>query len=99
MALQKTIIKNNGVEMSYHRITSVDLIMVETNSNDEDSLRLIIRLQSYLNKEYRDKNCPIDSEHYMIPITTDEGTEVSGIRQFAYDKLKELPEWSDAVDC
>ena len=45
MALQKTITKNNGVEMSYHRITGVDL-MVETNSNDKDSLRLMIRLQS-----------------------------------------------------
>ena len=98
MALQKTITKNNGVEMSYHRITDVNL-MVETNSNNEDSLRLIIRLESYLNKEYRDKNCPIDSEHYMIPLTTDESAEISGIRQFAYDKLKELPEWSDAVDC
>ena len=98
MALQKTIIKNNGVEMSYHRITDVGL-MVETNSNDEDSLRLIIRLQSYLNKEYRDRNCPIDSEHYMIPLSTDESTEISSIRQFAYAKLKELPEWSDAVDC
>ena len=98
MALQKTITKNNGVEMNYHRITSVDLI-VGTNSNDEDSLRLIIRLESYLNKEYRDKNCPIDSEHYMIPLTTDESTEILGIRQFAYDKLKELPEWADAIDC
>ena len=98
MALQKTIIKNNGVEMSYHRITGVDL-MVETNSNDEDNLRLMIRLQSYLNKEYRGRSCPIDSEHYMIPLTTDESTEISGIRQFAYDKLKELPEWADAVDC
>ena len=98
MALNKKITKNNGVEMSYHRITGVDLV-VETNSNDEDSLRLIIRLQSYLNKEYRDRNCPIDSEHYMIPLTTDESTEISGIRQFAYAKLKELPEWTDAVDC
>lgn len=42
MALQKTIIKNNGIEMNYHRITGVDL-MVETNSNDEDNLRLTIR--------------------------------------------------------
>ena len=98
MALQKTIIKNNGVEMNYHRITGVDLIVV-TNSNDEDSLRLIIRLESYLNKEYRDKNCPIDSEHYMIPITSDESVEISGIRQFAYAKLKELPEWVDAINC
>ena len=98
MALQKTIIKNNGVEMSYHRITGVDL-MVETNSNDEDNLRLMVRLESYLNKEYRDRNCPIDSEHYMIPLTTDESTEISGIRQFAYAKLKKLPEWTDAVDC
>ena len=98
MTLQKTIIKNNDVEMSYHKITDVNL-MVNTNSNDEDSLKLIIRLQSYLNKEYRDKNCPIDSEHYIIPITTDKSTEISGIRQFAYAKLKEMPEWSDAVDC
>lgn len=98
MALQKTIIKNNGVEMSYHKITGVDL-MVETNSNDEDNLRLMIRLQSYLNEEYRDRNCPIDSEHYMISLSTDESTEISGIRQFAYAKLKELPEWEDAINC
>ena len=98
MAFQKLIKKENGVEMSYHRITGVDL-MVETNSNDEDSLRLMVRLQSYLNKEYRDRNCPIDSKYYMIPITTDESAEISGIRQFAYAKLKELPEWEDAADC
>lgn len=98
MALNKTITKNNGVEMNYHRITGVDLI-VETNSNDEDNLRLVIRLESYLNKEYRDKDCSIDLEHYMIRLATDESTEFSGIRQFAYDKLKELPMWSDAVDC
>ena len=98
MALQKTITKNNGVEMNYHRITGVDLI-VETNNNDEDNLRLVIRLESYLNKEYRDKDCPIDSEHYMIRLATDESTEILGIRQFAYDKLKELPEWVDAINC
>lgn len=78
--------------MSYHRITSVDLI-VDTNSNDEDNLRLMIRLQSYLNKEYRDRNCPIYSEHYMISLSTDEGTEISSIHQLAYDKLKELLKW------
>lgn len=98
MAIQKTIIKNNGVEMSYHRITNVDL-MVGTNNSDEDNLKLMIRLQSYLNEEYRDRNCPVDSEHYMISLSTDESTEISGIRQFAYDKLKELPEWADAIDC
>ena len=98
MALQKTIIKNNGVEMSYHRITGVDL-MVGTSNSDEDNLKLMIRLQSYLNKEYRDRNCPVDSEHYMISLSTDESTEISGIRQFAYAKLKEMPEWSDAINC
>lgn len=35
----------------------------------------------------------------MIPLTTDESTEISGIRQFTYAKLKELSEWTDAVDC
>ena len=35
----------------------------------------------------------------MIPLTTDESTEILGIRQFAYDKLKEMPMWADAVDC
>ena len=84
--------------MSYHRITNVDL-MVGTSNSDEDNLKLMIRLQSYLNKEYRDRNCPVDSEHYMISLSTDESTEISGIRQFAYAKLKEMPEWSDAIDC
>ena len=84
--------------MSYHRITNVDL-MVGINNSDDDNLKLMIRLQSYLNKEYRNKNCPIDSEYYVIQLNTDEGSEVSGIRQFAYVKLKELPELADAIDC
>jgi hypothetical protein len=94
MALNKKITKENGVETSYHRITGVCL-EVEA----ENSLMLIIRLESYLDREYRDKAQPIYSKNYNLPLTSDESTDNMGIRQFAYDKLKQLLEWSDAVDC
>ena len=94
MALTKKVIKENGIETSYHRITGVYL-EVETENN----LMLIIRLESYLDREYRDKAQPIYSKNYNLPLTSDESAENMGIRQFAYDKLKQLPEWADAVDC
>ena len=47
------------------------------------------------NKSTDDKTTISESENS----STDESTEISGIRQFAYAKLKELPEWADAVDC
>ena len=94
MALSKKITKENGIETSYHRITGVYL-EVET----EDRLMLIIRLESYLDREYRDKAQPIHSKNYNLLLTSDESVENMSIRQFAYDKLKQLPEWADAVDC
>ena len=84
----------NSIETSYHRITGVSL-EVET----EKRLMLIVRLESYLDREYRDKTQPIYSKNYHLPLTSDESVENISIRQFAYDKLKELPEWADAVDC
>lgn len=93
MALSKTIKKENGVETSYHKIKGVYL-QVEDNGE----LMLVIRLESYLNREYRAKNKPISSKNYNIFLSSDEVDNLS-IRQYAYSKLKELPEWSDAVDC
>ena len=84
----------NSIETSYHRITGVSL-EVET----EKRLMLIVRLESYLDREYRDKTQPIYSKNYHLPLTSDESVENISIRQFAYDKLKELPEWEDAIDC
>ena len=84
----------NSIETSYHRITGVSL-EVET----EKRLMLIVRLESYLDREYRDKAQPIYSKNYHLPLTSDESAENMSIRQFAYDKLKELPEWEDAIDC
>lgn len=84
----------NSIETSYYRITGVSL-EVET----EKRLMLIVRLESYLDREYRDKAQPIYSKNYHLPLTSDESVENMSIRQFAYDKLKELPEWADAVDC
>ena len=94
MALNKKITKENGIETSYHRIIGVCL-EVEA----EDRLMLIVRLESYLDSEYRDKAQPIYSKNYNLPLTSDESVESMSIRQFAYDKLKELPEWADAIDC
>lgn len=93
MALSKTIIQDNGVETSYHKVTEVYLRV-----EDNGKLMLMIRLESYLDREYRDKNKPISFKNYNIFLSSDEAENLS-IRQYAYSKLKELPEWADAVDC
>ena len=84
----------NSIETSYHRIIGVCL-----EAEAEDRLMLIVRLESYLDREYRDKAQPIYSKNYHLPLTSDKSVDNTSVRQFAYDKLKELPEWENAIGC
>lgn len=88
MALLKVITSDNGIQTTYHRIE--DLLLKD--------FTLICSLGSYVSEEYAQNNLPafIDSVDFSITL---EEEESAGIRQLAYTKLKELPEWSDAVDC
>ena len=96
MALNKKIIKDNGVETNYHRITQVNFSITEFDSTE--SKYLSVRITSYLNEEYRDNNKPIDEQYFNFMLAADEDV-ATDIRALAYEKIKILPEWVDATDC
>ena len=85
MALLKNIKSTEGFVTSYHKIQSVAL---------NDNI-LHCHVDSYVSKEYRNLERPAQSNFYSFEITVEE-EESMGIRQLAYSKLKELPEWTDA---
>ena len=88
MALYKNITSEEGFVTSYHKIQTVSL--------SDNTLRC--HIDSYVSKEYRNLERPAQNDFYSFAITTEE-EESMGIRQLAYKKLKELPEWADAEDC
>lgn len=88
MALLKEVVYENGVTTNYHRIGYVSL---------QDST-LSCCVDSYVSKDYREKERNADSLNFRFEITVEE-EESMGIRQLTYKKIKELPEWADAVDC
>lgn len=92
MAISKEIIKENGIVSNYHKISSITL------STFDDDNRLTILIDSFFNKEYRNKNCAIDNMSYVFSIKNSEDENLS-IRALGYKKLKELEIFKDAVDC
>lgn len=92
MALKKVVTYDNGTSSEYHKISNVIL-----DSNDEGT-RIFVTVNSYLNQEFREKNAPIETKNYSFDIKENEDYD-TGIRQLAYNKLKDLDEWADAEDC
>lgn len=88
MALSKSITNEMGVVTTYHKIQNVSLY--------ESDLHCM--LNSYVSKDYRKLNKPAENATFNFPITVEE-EESMGIRALCYKKIKELDEWSDAVDC
>ena len=97
MALNKTIIKDNGITTSYHKVTTVNFSQ-DYSSDNQDGLLLGVEITSFFNKEYRNNDQPIESEFYHFSITKEEEQETSAFK-LAYKKIKELPQWADAEDC
>ncbi len=92
MALNKTITLNNGCVVSYHRISN---IMLDT----DDGVSVDVSVCSYVDKEYRNRECPVHRYNYSIVITKEEEVCGQGIRTLLYNKLKEMPDWRDSADC
>ena len=88
MALTKTITTHLGYNTSYHKISELSL----------NNSILSCLLTSYVSHEYRELERPALRKSYNFQISLEE-EESMGIRQLAYKKLKELPEWADAIDC
>lgn len=88
MALIKEVISHEGYSTSYHKVDEVSL--------HDNFLNCVIN--SYVSHEYRQLERPADRQFFDFNITLEE-EESMGIRQLAYKKIKELPEWADAIDC
>lgn len=88
MALSKNITTDNGFVTSYHKVDSVCL----------DGNTLDFNVESFVSKEYRELGRPAERIFFNFEITVEE-EESMGIRQLAYKKIKELPQWADAEDC
>ena len=88
MALCKEKIHPNGITTFYHRVS---LVSVSGNT-------LYVELVSYVSQNYRTQGQPANFEEMEFEITLEE-EESMGVRQLAYKKIKELPEWEGAEDC
>lgn len=88
MALLKNIKTDQGFITSYHKISQLSL----------SDNTLMCHIESYVSKEYRNLERPAQSDFYSFEITVEE-EESMGIRQLAYKKIKEMPEWANAEDC
>ena len=94
MALIKKIVLENGIEINYHRVVSVNNIINKTS---------IIEVASYVNKEKRQEeklklereepiNIFINTEYLSVPYV--ENLNVVS----AYEYLKTLEKFSDCTD-
>lgn len=91
MALGKNILENNGVITTYHRIEGIAF-------GHNKSLSCI--LDSYVSKEFsEDMSNKINSHSYTFENIDSYEEESFGIRELAYNKIKNLEEWQDAIDC
>lgn len=87
MALQKDIVLNTGVTVSYHRINSITETQVD--------------VLSYLNQQARlDGKSAIQSVSYAIPSFTEDELKVQGNspKVLAYTYLKTLEGFSGSTD-
>lgn len=91
MALQKTILESNGVITSYHRLGNVTL--------GHDKI-LTCTLESYVDKEYaRQSRNRVSAYYFTFKNVSLEEEESTGIRELAYNKIKQEEAWHSAVDC
>lgn len=99
MALNKTLIQDNGITTSYHKVTRATFIDSNGEHPSEEyiPLRLQVNVTSFLNEDYRKTGYSINSEIYTFDITA--ADEELGIRKLAYTKLKALDAFADAEDC
>ena len=94
MGLKKSIILDNGITVSYHRIVSINNITNVCN---------IIEVASYTSKEKREeeKNAIENATEMNVFINTEyinkEYTENLTIKE-AYEYLKTLDEFKDAIN-
>ena len=91
MALQKRILESNGTVSIYHRLGNVNL-------NHDKKLTCV--LESYADKSYAlHSNNRIGAYYFIFEDISIEEEESTGIRELAYNKIKQEKAWEDAIDC
>ncbi len=88
MALQKTIVQNDGVITNYHRI-----LYTQSSINSHNSIAVL----SYINEDSR-KNESAENRPYTVAITYEKDYVENMTIESAYEYLKTLPEFEGAVD-
>jgi hypothetical protein len=92
MALKKEIeVRDTGVKADYLRVEDIQFSKVH------NELRIHIGL--YLSKGHKDNGkSPIDTLNVLITEASLATLTGSNIIEMAYNKIKELPEFADALD-
>ena len=106
MALYKEIVKDNGIIATYHKIKNVSIMMrsphvdEETNEIKENTHLLSVKVRSYVSEEYRrnSEDNAVSNRDYHFRITLEEIAETP-VLALAYNKLKKLSVYADAIDC
>ena len=94
MALYKKILKDNGIETEYHKISSMSV-----KPKQEGVYNIIVGVNSYISKDIRDKSDMyyVDSNYYTFNISDVIFEIVPSFTQM-YTELKKLPEFENAKD-
>ena len=90
MALSKTYVTPQGVTTNYHRVSTATLMHNGT---------LDCTLESFVSKDYATDGNYVTEHQFLVENVPLEEEEATGIRKLAYMKIKEHPDWNDAVDC
>lgn len=97
MGLQKTVVLDTGVELTYHRVLSVNY--------SADPAHAMISVGQYIDKAARDAGKkPVKVKGTVLcddgvaPVFGNAALKTKTLLQAAYGYLKTLPDWQDATD-
>lgn len=98
MALYKSITDARGLTTSYHKITHIAL-NTNLSAAEKNDLKMTIGLSSYADQSYRENDLHnyLQVNHYAFDLSMEEANAQS-IFTIAYDKLKTLGSFQDAID-
>lgn len=105
MALSKEITLQNGVKATYHRISMLRLEISEKEETVSEAVETVIhrilyvQLLGYTDKSFREAdagNTAMSDDFYF---ELDQAESESNLRRIAYEKLKLIDKFADAIDC
>lgn len=105
MALKKTMVRQNGITVTYHKIGEIRLQKRETELNEAgeqvpvDPVRYSVNcnVNSYTSEEYRQKGAEnyVEKDFFSCDLSE---AEMANVYSSIYGKLKESEKFSGAED-